>query len=244
MAEEILTITSSDVSTHEDPLTLHFKEIGAPFWQKLVNIGGHELSLVNYNPDFEFTDGHEQDLLEYISRVREISPQILERFRRIVFDKSQPGSRYSSDEHPFNGTLLPDGVLLYKNGQRRDVIHRTGKATNFQGTVAHEGFHMRNEEYKNAWREAFGWHQCYEYPGLWEMIEERKFKNRETGEIVHNGQFTDYPELCVTDYARQAWDDDYADSGVVALFEPERLEGLSSKKLSAIQDISTISSSS
>jgi len=185
---------------------------------------------------------HADDLLEYISRVREISPQILERFRRIVFDNNQPASRYESDEHPFNGTLLPDGVLLYKNGQRRDVIHRTGKATNFQGTVAHEGFHMRNEEYKNAWREAFGWHQCYEHPGLWEMIEERKFKNRETGEIVHNGQFTDYPELCVTDYARQAWDDDYADSGVVALFEPERLEGLSSKKLSAIQDISTISS--
>ncbi len=240
MAEDILTITKTEVAAYQDPLAKYLKELGIPVWQRIVEIGGHELSLVNYNPDFEFTDGHEQDLLGYITRVREVSPQILERLKRIVFDNHQPASRYESDEHPSNGALLPDGVLLYKNGQRRDLLHRTRSSTNFQGTVAHEGFHVRNEEYKDLWRAAFGWHQCYEYPEQWEMIEGRRYKNRETGEIAWNGQFTDHPDRCVTTYARQAWDDDYADSGVVALFEPEKLEELYPEKLAAIKDVTTI----
>lgn len=242
--EDIITITVDTREAYQDPLTKHLKELGTSLWQRKVEIGGHELSLDNYNPDFEFTNGHEQDLLEYITRIREVSPLILEKFKRIVFDNYQPNSRYDSDEHPFNGTLLPDGVLLYKNGQRRDLLHRTGSVTNFQGTVAHEGFHFRNEEYKNYWRAAFGWHQCYEYPEQWEMIENRRFKNRKTGDIAENGQFTKHPELCVTAYARQAWDDDYADSGVVALFEPEKLEDLCSSKLAAIRDISVIARTS
>ena len=101
-------------------------------------------------------------------------------------------------------------------------------------------FHFRNVDYRERWKAAFGWHQCYEFPDQWDKLEGNICKNKKTGEISENGQFTDHPELCVTNYACKAWDDDYADCGVVALFEPEKLAALSPGKLAAIKDISTI----
>lgn len=221
----------------------HLEAKGDPVWQRKIEIDGHELFLVSYDDDFDFTDIHEKELREFFKKAIEFNPRLLANFRRLVFDDYRPASRYKDEEkYPFNGTVLKDGVLIYKRGQRTDIQHRTKATSNFIGTVAHELHHHIHPEYGEEWRNQFGWHYCSEFPEEWEPTEDAGwgkawYKNKRTGETVGEGEFTTHPEWCVTEYSKRSWDDDFADSGVVALFQSEKLEAVCPQKLSFLKDI-------
>jgi hypothetical protein len=222
----------------KDPIEQYVENLGEPLWHTSFDLAGHDIVLINYNPDFELTEGHATDILDLGKRIEAINPDILKHLKRIIFDPTQPTSRYNDEKnHPPNGTITSDGIILFKNGQRRDITHRTGVTNNFQGTLSHEAFHFENKEVDSLWKKEFGWDYCSQHPELWEKVDTGRttFKNRQTGAISLNGTFTSRPEECVTDYARQAWDDDYADSGVVALFDKPKLEALNPRKVEIIE---------
>lgn len=232
--------------TRDDPdfgaadwMTRYLESKRKPIWQRTISIDGHEVVLTNYNQEFTFTEIHEQELTDFVHRAREIRPELIEQLHELIFDDSQQPSRYNDEEkYPFNGYSFSNRIILYKRGQRTDIAHRTGVASNFIGTVAHDSFHALNREYEAAWKKAFGWYQCSEYPEDWEKVDgyaNTTFRNRHTGWLAFEGQFTEHPELCVTDYARLAWDDDFADSGVVTLFNPAQLASICGPKVEMIE---------
>lgn len=215
---------------------------GKPLWEGTITINGHEIRLVNYDEKFEFTPTHEAELTDFITRADTLNPQLMGRFKRLIFYDEQPPSRYKDEtKFPSNGTNMEDGsIVLFKRGHQTDIRHRTGKISNFQGTIAHECFHFLNNDYKDMWKEAFGWHSFREFPDDWEFEEgffKNTHRNKKTGWIAYEGQFTLHPEQCVTDYSKITWDDDFADSGVVALFEPEKLNEICPQKLTFIKGI-------
>lgn len=224
----------------KDWATTHLESKGKPVWTRTVDIDGHLIELTNYNADFEFTETHDQELRDFVRQARQFNPELIANFKRLIFDDFQPPSRYVDEEKfPGSGTILGDGVLLYKRGVRTDIRHRTGKVSNFQGTIAHECFHHIQGNYLDSWKEDFDWHYVGENMEDWEPLpgyRAKTFRNKKNGRIAYGERYTNRPELCVTDYASRAWDDDLADSGVVALFEPTRLELICPQKLVFLQN--------
>lgn len=244
MSEEMITLTSDDVEKYKpspDWQTQYLEQKQKPVWEEVLTADGQEIKLTNYDSEFSLTEGHKTDIDELVAKARALNPQIPSKLKRIVFADVQPESRYSDEEKfPFNGTVLNtrDGILLYKRAQRRDLEHRTGVVNNFVGTSAHEMMHLRDDEFSEAWREKFGWFWCSDYPADWSVDPAvQRFRNKTTGDVSPNSQFTTHPETCVSDYARLAWDDDYADSGVVAIYQPDKLQAISSDKLNLLKTI-------
>jgi hypothetical protein len=229
-----IEITKDELGQAKDWLTTHLEAKGKPVWEREINIDGRIIKLINYNPEFEFTEVHEQELVTFVRTANNQCPKILETFRRLIFDDYQPSSRYGDEaNYPFNGTRLDDGVLLYPNGQRTDLRHRTNVASNYQATIAHERLHTIGAEHERLWKESFGWHYCSEFPDNWEQVKEqpRRYRRKDGRFIALEGQFTEHPENCVSDYAKMAWDDDFADAGIVALINPEKLTSIAPQKL-------------
>jgi|SRR3989344_2774841 len=214
-------------------------------WNESIKIDGQVIDLVNYNPDFELTDQHRRELTDVIVKLRRINLAVAERVKRITFENEQPSSVYQNEDFPYNGTVKRDfgAIVLWRRGQQLDIPHRTGVVSNFQGTVAHEAFHYGDEDYESGWRSKFGWKYCSDYPEEWEFVQgsDRSWKNQQTGEVHPNSQFTRRPELCLNDYARLQWQEDYADCGVVVLFASEVLKEISPEKMEMIQNPAIIS---
>jgi len=235
--EEAVVITVEE----EDWQTRYFKEKGKPTQERTVIIQGHVINIVNYDHEFVFTGTHLKELQEFVTRAKELNPNLLRNFKKIVFGDTQPPSRYNDEEkHPFNGTTLisEDGVWFHKRGQRTDIRHRTGDTSNFQGTLAHEVIHLSENQVEHRWRKDFEWHYCSEFQNEWEQTENKGiWRNKTNGRKALEGQFTKHPERCVTDYGRMTWDDDYADSGVVAVFNPQRLQTICPQKLEVIRQV-------
>jgi len=241
---EGINITLDDVrNPPKDWVTTHLESKGKPVWTRTIDIDGHVITLTNYDAEFDFTERHQQELIDFVRKAREFNPELIANFKRLIFDDYQPASRYADEEKfPSNGMRLNDGVLLFKRGQRSDIKHRTDIVSNFQGTIAHECFHFIGGEYGDAWKQAFDWHYVGENLDDWELIpvpdgSDKAYKNIKTGKLAYQGQYTNHPEWCVTDYARMAWDDDFADSGVIALFEPSNLEAICTQKLAVLRNI-------
>jgi hypothetical protein len=241
MADNILEITFDDVKKRVKSRWEQLLET-PEIWKRTIEAESQSVEILCHNPNFEWTPVHETELIDFITKAKGTNPSLLTKLGKIVLDGVDEPSRYNDEEnYPFNGTLVRDAIILSPRGQRTDIKHRTNVTSNFQGTIAHEAHHPFNNLYREGWKSSFGWHSCNDSED-WEKTEHtpQSYRNKKTSAVALAGQYTDHPEWCVTDYARMAWDDDYADSGVVSLFQPSVLEALCPQKVAAIRSPETL----
>lgn len=214
---------------------------GLPSEQLEFTINGRQITLYNFNSEVPFTD-------EYITRTQRVLnqfatrfPETLDELRWVLIDDIQPSSLLGDEElYPTNGTamreyrafrFMPKGIKLSP--------HRVEAASNYEGTLVHELGHLIQGKFEKEWREKFKWNYCFDHDEDWEVREtrsgERKWFNKQTGEMSPQGQFPLQPDQCVTAYARQNMGEDICESLVAYIYDPELLKRVSPDKFEILR---------
>lgn len=240
--EEILEEVRKDREDRDWFTYEYWRDKGIPEEQIEFQINDQQITVYNWNKDISFTDEHVQRAQKVFQEFAARFPQILDQIRWVLIDdKSQTSAFGDPDKYPLNGfamrqwrafRLLPRGMEL--------IPHRIAKASNFEGTFAHESTHLIQSEFEAEWSERFKWGWCDDNPDEYEVRPTpdgtaKKFFNKTTGEMAPQGQFPLQPDQCITYYAKQNMGEDIADSMVGYIYDPDLLNAVSSEKYSILQ---------
>lgn len=169
-------------------------------------------------------------------------PKILKNLRWILIeDYQEPSLLGDPKKYPVNGQAMPkwNAFRLFPRGMSL-LPSRIPPLPNFTCTLTHELSHLIETEFKPEWMEKFQWKFCADHPDDWESKPSpdgngKRFFNRKTGEMSPQGRFPLQPEQCITDYAKQAPDEDICESITSYVLKPELLKQVSPKKFEILE---------
>lgn len=188
----------------------YWEEKGLPKEQIEFSDGEHDVTIFNYrNEPLAVTQVDQiREVLKIFSRIN--SGQAFKGVRYILIDDEQPMNSKTGQMARGKGLPAAKAVVLYPRALAPVPYQVTDKATNLEGTLAHEMTHPLVHDVLNEWEKI----------GKWQYLEER----RPLPGGFTTSTITTEPERCVSDYATSDSDEDMCESMVAALFEQEKLD--------------------
>ena len=223
-----------EVSWQDSP---YWSDKGAPKEQFDITFSGRKIEMANFS-EAKLTKDQLGDLEKIIAEFSQIkNGEVFDKIKSICVDNEQPTDPETGKG--LNGMAVEkgDGIIKLYPRALEPIPHRVEGVSNFEGTVIHEFSHaiaLVEPEINDEWRKKFGWkkdekkiEEIYEL-GL--MDELKETPQKDWGAIHPNIWVLTRiwnvaePRRCVTDYAKLGPEDDFAESMVAALRNPEVLD--------------------
>lgn len=223
-------------------LSEYWRKKGVPQEQVEFQVNEKPISLYNYNQEHSFSDEHIARMQKALGELTSRFPQVVDKIRWILIDDNAPASAFGDPERfPLNGdAMLQWHAFRFFPRGLEFVPHRVEGVSNFEGTFIHEMTHLIDRDFTDEWVDKFKWEWCSDYPDDWEMRStpdgtDKKFFNKQTGEMSLQGEFPLQPDQCVTAYSRQNQREDICDSMVAYVYNPDLLKSVSKDKYEILQ---------
>lgn len=214
----------------------HWRLKGEPVEQVDFMVGDKTITLYSWMKDKKLSDDQLSKMGTTLSELSSKFPKVLDQINWILVEDVQPPSVLGDDElYPTNGTAMSEHhAFRYMPRGLETFPHRVKKTSNLEGTLVHELGHLIQKDFEEEWRQNYQWQFCYDHESDWEIRElpngEKKWFNKESGEMSPQGQFAIQPEQCVTGYAKQNMGEDICDSLVAYIFDPDLLRSVAPQK--------------
>lgn len=219
----------------------YWRDKGLPEEQVNFTVNGREIRLYNFDSDNLLSDEQVETIESLIQRMSSRFPQAIDNLNYILIDDVQMPSAFGDpDKLPANGEaksewksfrFFPRGLSLQP--------HRIPEVSNLEGTFVHELSHLIDEEVLGEWNEHFSWGYCSDYPDEWEVRKtpddsSQRWFNKTTGEMSLWGRFPLQEGTHVSEYARANDREDFAESMVAYMLNPDYLKEISPTKFELI----------
>lgn len=169
-------------------------------------------------------------------------PDIVDKLKWILIDDKAEASIFGDPEkYPLNGyALTPWKAIRILPRGMGEMPHRIATTSNFEGTLTHESTHLIQQLFQPDWDKQFKWDFCFNHEDEWELRrtpdgKSKKWFNKQTDEMSPQGQFALQPDQCINYYSKQNSGEDICDSVVAYIYDPDRLQDVSSEKYKIIQ---------
>lgn len=218
-------------------LSEYWRKKGLPQEQLEFLVGEQPITIYNYSQEKPFTDEHVVRMQKALGELASRFPQVVDKIRWILIDDIAHASGFGDPEnYPLNGDAMSQWHAFRYLPRGMELIpHRVQATSNFEGTFIHEMTHLIDRDFEDEWGEKFKWNYCIDSPDEWETRptpdgKDKKFFNKQTGEMSPQGQFSLQPDQSVTHYARQNMGEDICDSMVAYVYDPDLLKTVSLDK--------------
>lgn len=240
--QEIIEMIKRERETKDWFISEYWRKKGLPEEQIEFQINGQPITLYNWNKDKPFTDEHIQRAQKAFQQLSSRFPQITDQIRWMLIDDDQEASAFGDPKkYPINGHALQNWSAFHLLPRGMELMpHRVAKASNFEGTIVHESTHLIEQQFEPEWSKQFKWDFCQDNQDEWEIKptpdgNQKKWFNKQTGEMSINGYFSLQPDQCVNYYAKQNMDEDICESMVSYVYDPKLLQGVSPDKFGIFQ---------
>lgn len=240
--EELAEVVKRKRESKDWFLSEYWRKKGVPQEQIEFQVGEKPISVYNYSQEQPFTDEHMARMQKALGELSSRFPQVTDKIRWILIDDIAQASGFGDPEkYPLNGEAMSQWQAFKFLPRGMELIpHRVAETTNFEGTFVHEVLHLVDSDFVNEWLDKFKWEWCIDYPDEWETRPtpdgtDKKFFNKESGEVSPSGQFSLQPAKCVSYYATQNVDEDICDSAVAYVYNPELLKSVSEDKYNILE---------
>lgn len=214
-----------------------------PEEQLELSINDKLVTIYNFNKDKPFTNEYVVRTQIALAELGSHFPHVTDKLNWILIEDEVTTSDFGDPEKfPLNGHGKSEWSALILQPRVMDLIpHRIEKASNFEGTLAHEITHLIANEFQKEWHSGgFRWDFTFEHPDDWETrttpdgIKRLPF-NKKTGEMAPHSRFPLQPEQCVSYYAKIHPTEDICESMAAYIYNPELLKKISPVKFEILQ---------
>ena len=239
--EEIVESVKRQHEAKQWYTTEYWRKKGIPEEQIEFTANGRQITVYNFNKEKPFSDEHVARTKKALSQLASRFPQVLDNIRWVLVDDVQPPSLLADDErYPTKGTAMREHKAFRFMPRGTELMpHRIEATSNFEGTFVHELGHLMQSDFEDEWREKYQWQYCSDNKDEWEVREapngERRWFNKETGEMSPQCQYPLQPDQCVTTYGRQNMGEDICESLVAYIYDPEKLQEVAPDKHAILQ---------
>jgi len=228
-----------EVSWQDSP---YWSDKGNPKEQFDVAFEGRRLEVANFS-DVSLTKDQLEELQRIIAEFSQIKDgEVFDKVKSICVDNLQPIDPETKEGVNGMGAEKDDGIVKLYPRALKPISHRVEGVSNFAGTVIHELAHaVETSETQVEWRERFEWLLNSDKIGELRklgLMEKLKSTPQKDWVNLHPDIWNlvrfwtiMQPERCVTDYAKLSPEDDFAESMVAALRNPDLLDSQRSRFL-------------
>lgn len=223
----------------------YWKEQGQPVEQVDIKLDEKKVTIYNFSKEKSLTDQHLNQVRSTLIALAQHFPISLDQLSYILIRSGVQNSAWGDNvRFPNNGSAFDLEKMLSLSEMALELFpHRIQAASNWEGTVAHETGHLIEKFFrKNG--EGFTW-------PTWDInceSEPKRYIKRRSPDgtkdqyfdlvnslYVPTGRLPSGPDQFVTDYARLNASEDFCDSLVAYLFDPELLKKISKGKYKSFE---------
>ncbi|MEI6266648.1 MAG: hypothetical protein WCP14_02050 [bacterium] len=185
-----------------------WREKGIPEQQVSIKVGEYSLELYSFSQKIEDKRIFQlKSILEKFSNI--LGGEALNTVKYILIDDKNEINKYTNE--PLNGYAeTGEGAIKLYPPALEDKQHRISATSNFEGTLIHELSHSLASKQLDKWQKDFGWEHVPEgitTPGGLTLY----FKPKD-------------PSRCISEYAIHSAAEDFCDSMVAAIVDPDSLD--------------------
>ena len=211
-AEEVLEKIKKQLINESWWLQPEWREKGTP--KEEIEVLSGDSSIRVYNFGEEFDERHLEELKNVVGEFSQIkNGKALNEVSYILVNDTQKKNPYTGEDGNGIAFRWMRAIVLYPRATKFFPFRVEG-SSNFEGTLLHEFTHPLippGSQIDREWIEKFGWSLDYA-------------ENDKHPSGLSNPWILQYPERCVTDYAKHTPSEDICESMVAALRNPDVLD--------------------